>query len=600
MSMFKTHRIGWIAAGAALAVLLAGCAAASQMFGQQDEFIELTILHTAEIRGNITGNEITAEPSPGSAARSAAYIASQREHFAHVIAVDLGNMVGGSLEGYHSSYVDTASEHLQSRLMREIGYDAVVMGNRDIGLGTTVYQRIRRESEIPWLGANIISRSSERPHIGTYRIVEAGGAKVALLGLSHPDILAGIPDRRVSGVGIDEMKQAARYWVEEIREEHRPDVIIGMIHALDNLYYRHVAGSGCLYDAQGYQDEVLEVAREVPGLDAVLTNCFSGHEYRIVQGSDGREVHILSIAGADAVGTLRMTLQRSGSDDSFSRVSMAGEITSVTDKEPSSRVLQLAEPYQRRSDAYARQTVGELDTDLLTREAFFSDTPLMELIHQAQLSAAGAHISFASIPAYDTVLEAGAVEIKDLFSLISGEVLLYSVRMTGEEIRRYLEYSYGQWFNTMRGPYDHLIRFGGEGEQNPKVPFYQFDSAKGIDYQVDITREPGNRITITGFSNGRSFRPQDTYIVVLNSYRAAGGGGHLTEGARISEDELSQRIMAAAARDLRHHIIRFLEQQQRFVPPEDPTWKAVPESWAAAGRLNDYSLLFDADPRIQW
>ena len=32
--------------------------------------------------------------------------------------------------------------------------------------------------------------------------------------------------------------------------------------------------------------------------------------------------------------------------------------------------------------------------------------------------------------------------------------MLYTMTMTGEEIRKYLEFSYSEWFNTMNSPDD--------------------------------------------------------------------------------------------------------------------------------------------------
>ena len=67
---------------------------------------------------------------------------------------------------------------------------------------------------------------------------------------------------------------------------------------------------------------------------------------------------------------------------------------------------------------------------------------------------------------------------------------------------------------TMNGPDDLLLnlRIGNDGKPlltNGKAWFknqpYNFDSAAGIDYIVDVSKPEGSRVSIKGFSDGRSF-----------------------------------------------------------------------------------------------
>lgn len=59
---------------------------------------------------------------------------------------------------------------------------------------------------------------------------------------------------------------------------------------------------------------------------------------------------------------------------------------------------------------------------------------------------------------------------------------------------------------------------------------YNFSSAAGINYTVDVSRLPGDRVTIQGFSDGASFEENESYHVAINSCRGNGGGGYLTRG----------------------------------------------------------------------
>ena len=126
-----------------------------------------------------------------------------------------------------------------------------------------------------------------------------------------------------------------------------------------------------------------------------------------------------------------------------------------------------------------------------------------------------------------------------MFKLYRFENMLYSMKLSGSEIDGFLEHAAGLWFNTMTNPDDELLLYRDDGSGRLANPYYNFSSAAGIDYTVDVSRDPGDRVNILGFSNGKPFLMEKTYKVAINSYRGNGGGGHLTEGAGIPADELT-------------------------------------------------------------
>ena len=57
---------------------------------------------------------------------------------------------------------------------------------------------------------------------------------------------------------------------------------------------------------------------------------------------------------------------------------------------------------------------------------------------------------------------------------------------------------------------------------------FNFDSAAGIDYEVDVTKPDGQKVSIRRMSNGEPFVESKWYRVAMNSYRGNGGGELLT------------------------------------------------------------------------
>jgi 2',3'-cyclic-nucleotide 2'-phosphodiesterase/3'-nucleotidase len=175
------------------------------------------------------------------------------------------------------------------------------------------------------------------------------------------------------------------------------------------------------------------------------------------------------------------------------------------------------------------------------------------------------------------------------------------MKMTGNEIKNYLEYSYSGWLNTMKGPDDYLLKLRTGKDGKPiltdgrawlKNQSYNFDSAAGIDYTVDITKPEGKRITIKSFSNGRPFILSDTYKVAVNSYRGNGGGGHFIYGAGIDKDKLRSRIITSTDRDLRYFILKYIESKGIINPAPLNNWKIIPEEWVRTAERREYPLLF--------
>jgi 2',3'-cyclic-nucleotide 2'-phosphodiesterase/3'-nucleotidase len=121
---------------------------------------------------------------------------------------------------------------------------------------------------------------------------------------------------------------------------------------------------------------------------------------------------------------------------------------------------------------------------------------------------------------------------------------------------------------------------------------YNFDSAAGINYTVDVSKPAGSRIDIKGFTDGKPFNKNKMYKVAVNSYRGNGGGGHFTVGAGIAKNELRKRLITSTDRDLRYYILKYIEAKKTINPAPTSNWKIIPENWVKAAITHEYTLLF--------
>jgi 2',3'-cyclic-nucleotide 2'-phosphodiesterase/3'-nucleotidase len=343
------------------------------------------------------------------------------------------------------------------------------------------------------------------------------------------------------------------------------------------------------------------VAYNVPGFDVI----FTGHDHKAANekfvNSAGDTVLILNGGSrSEKLAEADITFA-SGKVKGKRHIKIAGKLLNVSDFKPDPEFIERFNPQFKTVDEYVNRQIGNSTVTISSRDSYFGSSAFVDMIHSIQLAITGADISFAAPLSFDVQIRKGPINVGDMFKLYRFENMLYTMSLSGDEIKKYLEYSYSGWLNTMNGPGALLLklRVGKNGKPvltNYKAWFknqsYNFDSAAGINYTVDVSRPEGDRITITGFTDGRPFDKNKMYKVAVNSYRGNGGGGHFSEGAGISGEELRKRLISSTDRDLRYYILKAIEEKRTIDPLALNNWKIIPENWVKAARSAEYPLLF--------
>ena len=201
-------------------------------------------------------------------------------------------------------------------------------------------------------------------------------------------------------------------------------------------------------------------------------------------------------------------------------------------------------------------------------------------------------------------MKGGTILYNDLFTIYPYENQLYVIKMSGREVKAALEYSYDKWINTLGAGQKHLLkikegadpRTGTKGWSFVNRP-YNFDSAAGLFYEVDVTKPYGQRIQISTLADGSPFDESVQYNVAVTSYRASGGGGILREGAGIDTDKIDERVVEYYP-EIRELLYDYL-LANKVIAPEIignseviGSWKFVPESKVLPALAIDMALLF--------
>lgn len=556
----------------------------------QEKVVKLKIVETSDVHGNFYPYDfVRRQPSAGSLARVYTWVQQERRRFGdNLILLDNGDILQGQPSAYYYNYIDTVSPHLTAEMLNFMAYDAGNMGNHDIETGRAVFDRWTGDCRFPVLGANILDTATGKTHLKPYVVLEREGVKIAVLGMITPAIPMWLSENLWPGLRFEDMETAARKWIPFIREQEKPDVIIGLFHA----------GKNAVWMGGKYRDNAsVEVASRVPGFDVVL----AGHDHARacfkVANEAGDSVLVVNPANnAVTVGDVEITLTLRGGKVTDKLVE--GRLTDVGTLEPSPEFMQHFAGQYDAIQAFVSKKIGRFTQPISTRPAYFGPSAFVDLIHRLQLEIGKAEISLAAPLSFDARIEAGDIYVSDMFNLYKYENMLYTMSLSGKEIRGALEMSYALWTNQMHSPGDPLLLLressvsGAEERTFFQHPSYNFDSAAGIIYTVDVTRPAGQKVTILSMADGTPFDENRMYKVAVNSYRGNGGGELLTKGAGISQEELKSRILFSTDKDLRYYLMQYIEQRQIVTPRSLDQWKFIPANWVKPAAERDYKKLF--------
>lgn len=565
-----------------LAILLTAALAISCGRTLRDGEYTLTVLSTNDVHGTWFDSTYT-----GGARKSLfavnTYVDSVRraDGAENVLLIDAGDCLQGDNAAYYYNYVDTETEHLFSRLVAYMKYDAVIAGNHDIETGHRVYDRVAtelKESGIPFLAGNAVRDDGNGSYFPLYTMVDKAGLRVAVLGYENANIDAWLSQEVWSGMHFELIASRIQADIDLIRKKEIPDVVVAVLHS--------ATGKG---DGANRESESMTIFNSVRGIDWLIC----GHD------------HIPFVETRDTCGFLN-----SGSHARFlahgkMHIKVAkGKVVSKsfeTDLIPvkaenGDPVMRAA--FQKDFEAvreFTLRPVATLTHDIYTRDSYAGQSLYLNILHNVTLNTPGVEVSIAAPLTFNGSIKKGTLIYNDLFTIYPFENQLYVIGMTGDEIRRYLEASYDRWIQT---PGDHVLKI--KRGNNPRTgelrwsfdgTFFNFDSAGGINYTVDVTKPYGQRVNISSMADGTPFSMEKTYNVGMTSYRANGGGGLL---AAIGIEDANPRIIS------RHEEIRNLIYNcfttHKIVDPTSctgtvGTWRFTPEK-AAKKVAADLQLLF--------
>ena len=576
-----------IIAAMAAATLLASCS------GVKDGQHVLHILSTNDVHGAWFDSTYVGGGTQRSLFAVNYYVDSVRNAVGaeNVILLDAGDCLQGDNASYYFNFVDTETPHLFPRLVSYMGYDAITVGNHDIETGHSVYDRVTADlakAGIPFLGGNAIRTDNGEPYFPLYKTVERAGLKVLILGYTNANNKAWMNENLWSGMTFESLIPLVQQDVDRLVAQEKPQVVIVSVHSGTG------EGDGSILEDQG-----LDLFNSLKGVDVLL--CSHDHSPYVSEND-----HILLLntgSKASNVGHGEIVVETQNGKV-VSKTYKASLIPVERDKADPVMRDYFSKDY-KAVKAFTMKEVGELSRDMVFSDAFLGMSDYTNLLHTVCLGCSPAQISIAAPLTQNATVKAGNLIYNDMFTLYRYENQLFVVKMTGKEIKDFLEFSYDLWINTYEKPGDHILNIRPRSDARTGTDrwsfaeaSYNFDSAAGVNYTVDVTKPYGSRVAISTMADGTPFRLDAEYNVAMTSYRASGGGGAMVRGAGVNTEKIDERVVAKYP-EIRDLIYQYIEKQGVVDPASIGNkavlgqWKFIPERIANPILEADRKLLFE-------
>lgn len=574
------------------AVVSAVCLCCAACGGNvQDGRYRVHIVATNDVHGHFFDSLYTGGGTQTSLAQVASYVKGMKD--SSLVLIDVGDVLQGDNAAYYFNYVDTSGRHLFTEVARYLGYDAAVPGNHDIETGHPVYDRIAAGLGIPYLAANMFREDDGKVYFDEYAVVSRCGLKIAVIGFTNPNVKGWLPEELWEGLSFETVHSCAQEVVDRVRRSEDPDIVVVAMHSgtgdgredsIENeglLCLEELKGVDFVFCAHDHSSKVIPCYRNVGGRDSLVSVLLNG-------GSHCREV-----AHAVADVTVR--------DGKVVSRRLSGTLENMSDVEPDAGYRERFRDEFKAVRDFTVRPVGNLAGDIVTNEAFMGRSFYTDLLHAVQLYPGDADVSFAAPLTFNGRIPAGVIDFQGLFTIYPFENQLYIVSMTGREIKDALEYSYDGWIGRdgSQGKVLRIARGKDKRSGAQKYHFlgrtYNFDSAAGLVYEVDVTAAKGRRVRISSLADGRPFCEDSLYRVAMTSYRASGGGGIL-KAAGVDTDRIMERVVARypQIRDILYDFVRecgTVSEESVCGNPSLGDWHFVPS--ASVGSIEaDHRLVF--------
>ncbi|RSN37866.1 bifunctional metallophosphatase/5'-nucleotidase [Amycolatopsis sp. WAC 01416] len=522
-----------VVTGAALTALAAVAAPASAASATTD----VRIITFNDLHGNL-------EPPSGSSGRvtlpgggtvnagGAAYLATHlkklRGEAANSVVLSAGDSIG-------ASPVISALFHDEPtvELLNQLGVRASVVGNHEFDEGLKELRRMQhggchetdgcqfrksfKGANFPFLGSNVYYENGI-PALLPFSIEFSGGVPIGVIGATLKDLPQVVTPEAIKGLKFGEEVEAIDR-TAKLLDLFGVKAQVVLLHQGDNS---ETAGPD---ECKVKPGAATAIARQVTSkVDAI----FTGHSHQqyncALADPDGKPRPVIQGASfGRLLSVVDLKIDRRTRDVVRDETKAHNQIV-TRDVTPDRAVQDLIDEAKTKAAPIANKAVGTITADLIAKGAASGESPLGDVIADAQLEATqsnGAQIAMTNpggIRTDFTHLSSpagegdGVVTYGEAFAVQPFANIMQTITLTGADLKNVLEQ---QW------------------QANGVVRILQI--SKSLKYSYSASAAQGARISNLTL-NGTPIDPAASYRVSVNNFLAAGGDGftEFTKGTNLS------------------------------------------------------------------
>ena len=477
----------------------------------------VTLLQTSDVHGHIYPTDYRGtEDKPLGLAKLATLIRRERQNNPSLLLIEGGDLLQGTPLMYHHAKYGGNGQHPAAAALNALGYDAAVVGNHEFNYGPELLERTISQSSCPYLCANIVDALEGGPAFGQpYRMFTSPeGIRIAVLGV----VTHFIPDweepSNIRGLAFEDALESARRWTAYIRRAEAPDAVVVCYHG----GFERDPATGAATEPLTGENQAYDMCTKLEGVDVLLT----GHQHRLLAGERNGVVYAQPGFAGQAMAKVNLAFERD-KEGKWMLAGKSAELLYADQAEADESLLAMFADAERLTQAWLDQPIGRAEGDLSIADPFEArqrDHAFTEFVNRVQLETTGAQLSCAAIFTNEARGFAGGITMRDVISNYIYPNTLKVLLLSGKDIREALEQN-ARYFERdgitgeLRVSPSYLV---------PKPQHFNYDMWEGIQYELDISRPEGERVARMSI-NGKPPLPDQLFEVVMNSYRA-GGGGH--------------------------------------------------------------------------
>ncbi|WP_168118754.1 bifunctional UDP-sugar hydrolase/5'-nucleotidase [Paenibacillus sp. HB172176] len=482
-----------------------------------NQLCEVIVLETSDLHGFLLPRSYAdkTEVSYG-LARIATIVKEMRGLHPNILLIDNGDCLQGTPLTYYHARINNEPPNPVVACMNELRYDAAVPGNHEFNYGLPYLKEAVEASSFPWLSANIVNEASGEPLFGKPYIVRElkNGLRIGILGLTTSYIPNWEQPQHIAGIRFDDPVETARHWVDVLKRQEQVDAVVVSYHG---GFERDPETGGSTEPFTG-ENVGYAICEQIEGIDVLLT----GHQHRAIAGCSINGVCVVQPSNEGRY-LGKVTLQFERIEEVWTLKTCESELLSAEEYEPDETVERIAAEVETLTQVWLDQPIGRASGDMTFashEEARLREHHFVEFINRVQMEVSGADISCTAIFDNQSPGFGKRITMREVVSNYIYPNTLKVLRISGSDIREALEKSAEYFELDERG----AIAVS-EAYLMPKPQHFNYDMWEGIDYELDIAREKGQRVTKLEW-RGQPMRMDQTFDVVMNNYRAGGGGNY--------------------------------------------------------------------------